>query len=185
MVSEHVYCVAVTFKMTDRVEQWICIQFCVKLQRSSTETIGMIQKAAATGSWWLTASSQQCAGSCIMSHVEFFCETSNHPGDSVLLQPRFGTLWLLAFPKTKIPFEREEISDHQWDSGKYDRAADGDWGSYVRSQGAHFEGDWGVTVLCAVLLVSSSISVSIFHGTWLDTFWTDTWKPIVFIWQYM
>ena len=38
--------------MTDRVEQWICIQFCVKLQRSSTETIGMIQKAAATGNWW-------------------------------------------------------------------------------------------------------------------------------------
>ena len=34
------------------------------------------------------------------------------------LQPRLGTLRLLAFPKTKITFERAEILDHQWDSGK-------------------------------------------------------------------
>ena len=31
---------------------------------------------------------------------------------SLLLQPRFGALKLLAFPKAKIAFEREEISDH-------------------------------------------------------------------------
>ena len=35
--------------MTERVEQRICIQFCVKLEHSSTETIGMIQKAPAVG----------------------------------------------------------------------------------------------------------------------------------------
>ena len=51
-------------------------------------------------------------------------------------------------------FEREEISDCQWDSGKYDRAADGNWENCVRSQGAYFEGDWGVTVLCTMFLVS-------------------------------
>ena len=61
--------------------------------------------------------------------MQFFGETSNLPGNSVPLQPRFGALWLLAFPKTKITFEREEISDCQWDSGKYGRAADGDWGT--------------------------------------------------------
>ena len=33
---------------------------------------------------------------------------------------------MLAFPKTKITFEREEISDLWWDSGNYDGAADGD-----------------------------------------------------------
>ena len=41
------------------------------------------------------------------------------------LQPRFGALPLLAFPKTKITFEREKISDRQWDSGKYDGTTDG------------------------------------------------------------
>ena len=38
------------------------------------------------------------------------------------LHPRFDTLRLLAFPQTKITFEREEIPDHWWDSGKDDRA---------------------------------------------------------------
>ena len=41
------------------------------------------------------------------------------------LQPRSGTLRLLAFSKTKITFEREEISDSRWDSGDYNKAADG------------------------------------------------------------
>ena len=44
-----------------------------------------------------------------MSHAEFFGGTSNHPGDSAHLQPRFGALLLLGFPKTNITFEREEI----------------------------------------------------------------------------
>ena len=108
-----------------------------------------------------------------MSCPEFFGETSNHSGDSVLLQLTFGALWLLAFPKIKITFEREEISDHQWDSGKYNRAAESDWENCVRSQGAYFEGDWSIIVLCTMFLVCSSVNASVFHITWLDTFWTD------------
>ena len=50
-LSEYVYCVAVTFKMTEQVEQQICIKFCAKLEHSSKETIQMIQKAMATGNW--------------------------------------------------------------------------------------------------------------------------------------
>ena len=50
-LSEHVYCVAITFKMTEQVEQRICIKFCIKLEHSSVETIQMIQKAAAMGNW--------------------------------------------------------------------------------------------------------------------------------------
>ena len=120
--------------------------------------------------WWLAASSRQCACSCNTSSTEIFGETSNHPGDSAPIQPRFGALWLLAFPQTKITFERGEISDHQWDSGKYDGAADGDWENCMRSQGAYFEGDWGVIFLPTVFLVPSSINVSIYHSTWMDTF---------------
>ena len=41
----YVYCVTVTFKMTERVEQQICTKFCVKLGHSSVETIRMIQKS--------------------------------------------------------------------------------------------------------------------------------------------
>ena len=85
--------------------------------------------------------------------VQSFGEISNLPGDSDPLQPRFGTLWLLAFPKTKIIFEREEISGHWWDSGKYHRVIDGDWENCVRFQGVCFEGDWGIIVLCTMFLV--------------------------------
>ena len=44
-LSEHVYCVAIAFKMTERVEQQICIRYCIKLEQSSVETIWMFQKA--------------------------------------------------------------------------------------------------------------------------------------------
>ena len=44
-LSEHVYCVAVAFKITEEVEQKICIKFCVKLEHYSGEIIWMIQKA--------------------------------------------------------------------------------------------------------------------------------------------
>ena len=141
--------------MTEWVEQHICIHFCVMLEYSSAQTIWMIQRAPAMGNWWLAASSRQRTCSCITSGAEFFGKTSHHPGDSVPLHPRFGALWLLAFPKTKITFEREEISDWRWDSGKHDGAADGNWENCVRSQGAYFEGDWGTIVLCIMFLVSS------------------------------
>ena len=159
--SEHAV-VAVAFKITEQVKQWVCIKFCVKLEHSSTETIGINQKATAMGNWWLAASSRQCAHSCISSHAEFFGKTSNHPGDSIPLQPRFGALQLLAFPQTTITFEREEISECQWESGKYDREANGNWENCVRSQVAYFEGAWGVIALCTMFLyhVSSSINVS-------------------------
>ena len=45
--SEHVYCVAIAFKMTEQEEQQICIKLCIKLEHSSAETIQIIQKAAA------------------------------------------------------------------------------------------------------------------------------------------
>ena len=140
--------------MTEQVEQRICIKFCIKLEHFSADTVRVIQKAAALGNWWLAASSQQRACSCITSYTEFSGKTLNHPGDSASLQPGFGALWLLAFTKTKITLEREEISDHWWDSGKYDRATDGDWENCVRSQRAYFEGDWGIIVLCTMFLVS-------------------------------
>ena len=147
-LSEHVYCVAVTIKTTEPVEQWTWIKFCVKLEHSSAEAIWMIQKATAMGNWWLAASSRQCTHSCITSHAEVFDKTWNHPGDSVPLT----ALWLLAFPKTKITFEREEISECQQDSGKYNRVADSNGENCVRSQGAYFEGDWGVLSYVQCLL---------------------------------
>ena len=51
MLSEHVYCVAIAFTMTERVEQQICIKFCIKLEHSSVKTIQMIQKSTVMSDW--------------------------------------------------------------------------------------------------------------------------------------
>ena len=104
-LSEHVYCVAVTFKMTERVEQQICITFCIKLAHSSMETIWMVEKAAALGHWRLATSSRQCNHSRITSCAECFGETSDHPGDSAPYIPDLAPcdFWLL--PKLKSPLK--------------------------------------------------------------------------------
>ena len=173
-LSEHVCCMAITFKMTKWVEKWICIKFCIKLEDSSTEKIRMIQKATFMGNWWLAAwlhhNKMQAHASC---HTEFFGKTSNHSGDSAPLQPRFGALWLLTFPKTKITFEREEISDCQWDSGKHDRTADGDWENCVRSQGNYFEGAWGVVVLCTRFLVFCIFNKCLYFSYYMAGYFMD------------
>ena len=144
------------------VEKWICIKFCIKPELSYTEGIWVIPKAMAKGSWWWATSSRQLTCSCALWKT--FGKTSNHPGDSGPLQPRFGSLWLLAFPQTKITFEREEISDNGWDSVKYDGAADGDWENCVRSQVPTLKGTEASLsyVKCFLYLVSSSVSASIF-----------------------
>ena len=90
----------------------------------------LMQRATAIGNWWLAASSWQCPHSCTTSWCRVFWQ--NIKSHSACIQPRFGALQLLVFPKTKITFEREEISDHLWDSGKYDGAVDGDWENWVR-----------------------------------------------------
>ena len=147
-----------------------CVKLCVKLEHCSAETIQMIQKAM--------ASSRQHTHSCVMSLAEFIGESSNHPGDSAPLQPRFGALQLLDFLKTKIAYEREEISDCQWDSGKYNVTAYGDCENYVRSQGTTFEGEWGITVLCTVFLVSCLFfNKCLYFWPWLMAQWIKC-KPV-------
>ena len=109
-LSEHVYHVAVEFKMTEQVEWWIgIIQFCLKLEHSSTETIRMIQKAAAMGTWWLAASSQQCACSCITSPTDFFGDKSNYSGDLDPYSPDLVPCDFWLFPKLKSPLNRKRF----------------------------------------------------------------------------
>ena len=119
----------------------------------------------ATGDWQLHHNNVPAHASCVIQ--SFLAKYHITQVTQPPLKPQFGALWLLAFPKTKITFEREEISDCWWDSGKYDGAADGDWENCVRSKGAYFEGDWGIIVLCTMFLVSSSINAFIFPITWL------------------
>ena len=173
-LSECVYCVAVAFKLTEQVEQQICLKFCVKLEHSR-ETIWMIQKATAMGNRWWAASSRQRTRSCITSHTEFLMK---HQITQLTLPPYSTDLvpydfWI--FPKLKYLWKGRDFRLLM-------RFRKIQWGSWW------WLGDlckvpkclpWqGLRCHCPMLqcfsyLVSSSVNVSIFHSTWLDTFWTD------------
>jgi len=56
-------------------------------------------------------SSRQCACSFYTSLADFSGKPSHHPDLSAPLQPRFGSVQLLACPKAKIAVEREEICE--------------------------------------------------------------------------
>ena len=58
-----------------------------------------------------SASSWQCICPFYSSRAGLFGKASHHPRLSAPLQPRFGFLQLLAFPKAKIAVEREEICE--------------------------------------------------------------------------
>ena len=115
-LSEHVYCVAIAFYMTERVEQRLCIRFCVKLKHSSTEIIWMIQKATTMGNWWLAASSTTCPF--IASHLvqSFFAKHQitqmTQPPYSLDLAP--CDCWILPKLKSALKGKRfQTISETQ------------------------------------------------------------------------
>jgi len=58
-----------------------------------------------------SASSRQCACPFYSSRARFLGKASHHPALSAPLQPTFGSLRLLAFPKAKISAESEEICE--------------------------------------------------------------------------
>ena len=106
LLSEDGYCVAITLKMTEQVEQWVCIKFCIKLEHSSIETIQMIQQATAMVNCWSAASSWQCTHSCA-SHL-MQSVLARHQITQVTQPPYSPDLapcdfWL--FPKLKSPLK--------------------------------------------------------------------------------
>ena len=135
----------------------------------------MTQKATAVDNWRLAASSGQHACSCITSHAEFLVKHQitqvTHPHYSPQLAP--CDFWL--FPKLKSPWKgkrfqtiseiQEKTTGHLMVIGRTVR------GPQVPTlKGTEMSLSY---VQCFLYLVSSSINVSFFHITWLDTFWKD------------
>ena len=69
-----------------------------------------------TGDWQLHHDNAPAHTSCLVQ--SFLTKHQITQVTQSPLQPRFGALQLLPFPKTKVTFEREEILDCRWDSGK-------------------------------------------------------------------
>ena len=157
--------------MTEWVEEWICFRFCGKLKHFS-KTIWMILEGHSYGQL-LTGSfiTTMCS---LTHHVlcRVFWWNINYPGT----QPRFDVLWLLAFPKTKITFGGAEIQTideiQENTTGQLMVIGRTVWGPKVPTLK-------GTEVSLSLYLVSSSLNISIFHITWLDTFWTNLIYPYI------
>ena len=171
--SEHMYCVAVTFKMT-------------KLSNESTSNFALSLNIPV---WKLLDDSEGCSygqpeiGSFpmtmppVMHHIScrVFGETSNHPGHSVPYSQDLVPCDFRIFPKLKSPLKgkrfqtvneiKENTTGHLMVTGRTV------WGPKVPTlKGTEVSVSYVQLFLC---LVSSSINVSIFPITWLDTFWAD------------
>ena len=182
LLSEHVYYVAVTFKIAERVEPRIYIKFCVKLEHSSMETVQMIQKAAAMGKWLLPSEGHSDWLLLMTTHplmhrvsCRVFLWNIESPRWLSPLQPRFGTCDFWLFPKLKSPLKGKRfqtINEIQENStGQRMRIGRNAWRPKVPTL-KWTEGSLSC-VQCFLYVVSSSLNVSSFHITWLDAFWTD------------
>ena len=167
------------WKMTEQVEQKICIKFAWSLNTPLQKLFRWFTRVQLwAASDWQLHHNMPTHASCLMQNflAKYQITQVTQPCYSPDLVPCDFRL----FPKLKSPLKGkrfhtvDEIQENTTEQlmviGK----------NCVRSQGAYFEGDWGIVVLCTMFLISSSINVSIFHVTWLDTFWTD---PYFRLWE--
>ena len=104
-MSVNAYCVAVAVKMTEQIEQHICVIFCVKLEHSSTENIRMIHRPQlwATGDWQLHHNNVPTQASCLVQSFlakHNITQVTQLPYSPDLVPYDF---WL--FPKLKSPLK--------------------------------------------------------------------------------
>ena len=103
-LNEHVYCVAITFKMTEQVEGRICIKFCIKHKHSCEETLDD-SEAAATGNWWLAVSpwhASHLVQSCLAKHQTIQVS-------QLLYSPDLASCNFWPFPKLKSPLKEKRF----------------------------------------------------------------------------
>ena len=139
------------------------------------EAIQMIQKASGVGNWWLAASSQLCAGSCIMSREKFLAKHQTAHVTKPTCSPDLALHDFWLFPKLKSPLKGKrfqtayEIQENM--TGQLMVTGRPVWCPKIPTlEGT--EVSWSY-VQCFLYLVSSSVNVSVSHITWLDTSWTD------------
>ena len=134
----------------------------------------MIQKAAAMSNWWLAASSWQHTHSCITSHAGFWQNIKSPRWFSTPYSPDLVPCDFWLFPKPNHLWKGRDFRL----SMRFRKIRWGSWWQLGELWGPKLSTLKGTKVSlsceqCFLYLLFSSISVSIFHITWLDTFWID------------
>ena len=104
-LNELVYCVAVAFKMTEQVEQWICIEFVLRLNTPLGKLFKWFRRLQqwANGDWLLYHNNMPAHASCLMQSflVKHQITQLTQPLYNLDLAP--CDFWL--FPKLKSPLK--------------------------------------------------------------------------------
>ena len=108
-------------------------------------------------------------------------------------QPRFGAHDFWLFPKLKSPLKgrdfRRSVRCRKMQQGswwqfqqrisqcfeQWKRC----WENCVRFQGTYFEGDWGIIVLCTMILVSCIFNKCLYFSQYMDGYFLD--RPLCLI----
>ena len=146
LLSEHVYCLAVTFKMTEWVEQQICIKFYIKLKLSSGGNYLHDSEGCNA------ALPRQCTHSCITSCADFLAKYQISHVNQTLYSTNLVLCDFRLFPKLKSHLKRKRfqtVNEIQENTMGQLIAIETVWGPKC-----YFEGDWDIIVLCSVFFVS-------------------------------
>ena len=172
LLSEHEYSVAVTFIMTEQVQQCICIKFCIKLEQ---KLLGWFRRPQlwATGDWQLhhnnmSAHALHLVKSFLVKHQ---ITQVTQPLYSPHLVP--WDFWLFPKLKSSLKGKRFQIINEIQENttGQLVVMERTVWGPKVPTlKGTEASLSY---VQCFFYLVSSSINISILYITWLDTSWTS------------
>ena len=157
-----------------------------------------MKTATALGNWWLEASSQQCG--LLMYHVlcrvfwpNIKSSRSLSPHTAQIWCPmtsgfsqNYNHLWKGIAFRLSMRFRKIQQDSWQWFQQRILQCFEQwkrHWENCVRSRGAYFDGTEASLpyAQCFLYLVASSINVSIFHSTWLDTFWADCICMIIYL----
>ena len=160
--------------MTEQVEPRICVRFCIKLEHPPWKLFQWFRRPQlwASGDWQLHCNN---APAHVSQPVQLFCETSHHPGVAAPYNPDLVPCDFCFFPKLKSPLKGRRfqtiIELQENTMGQLMVIRRTVWGPKVPTlKGTEAPLSY---VQYFLYLVSSSVNVSIFHITWLNTFWTD------------
>ena len=108
---------------------------------------------------------------CIIApaHSIALCKTLHRPGLSAPLQPRFGFLWILVFPKAKIAVESEEICECNGHTGHKlsQQRLIAEWLAPWESDSSRMRGKVSSDWLPSYVKASQSFSR---YSNWMDIF---------------
>ena len=161
--------------MIVQIEQWISIKFCVKPEHVFVETIQMTQKVQlwAAGDWQfhrdnMASHAPNLTWSFLAKHQIMQVIQPHYSPDLVPCD-----FWLFPKLKSLLKGKRFQTVNEIQENTMGQLMATGRtvWGPKVPPlKGTEASLSY---VQCFLYLVSSSINVSIFHSTWLNTLWTD------------